>query len=113
MKNGELKQEAKESKEEGEGDGEEEVDNESVWDCGSPLYDSFELASLCHQLDRHLMLLPFTKGSGRLAFRPTYELDEFNGETIIWRGKKEEVDKKKSKVGLRNIYRAIAFWRKL
>jgi len=107
MKNEEVKKEAKESKEKG---GE---DNVSVWDCGSPLYDSFELASLCHQLDRHLMLLPFTKGSGRIALRPRDGHGEFNGETTIWTGKEEEIDNKKSKVGLRYIYRAIAFWRKL
>ncbi|CAO2178941.1 unnamed protein product [Urochloa humidicola] len=31
----------------------------SAWDCGSPLYDSFELASLHHVLESHLMVLPF------------------------------------------------------
>ncbi|KAG6502508.1 hypothetical protein ZIOFF_034789 [Zingiber officinale] len=29
-----------------------------VWDCGSPLYDSSELASLLHIIDRHTMTLP-------------------------------------------------------
>lgn len=27
----------------------------SVWDCGSPLYDSYELVTLNHLIDRHLM----------------------------------------------------------
>ncbi|KAF8695891.1 hypothetical protein HU200_036767 [Digitaria exilis] len=31
----------------------------ATWDCGSPLYDSFELASLHHILESHLMVLPF------------------------------------------------------
>ncbi|PVH38297.1 hypothetical protein PAHAL_5G221900 [Panicum hallii] len=31
----------------------------ATWDCGSPLYDSFELASLHHVLESHLMVLPF------------------------------------------------------
>jgi hypothetical protein len=43
--------------------GKEEDEEERVvlatWDCGSPLYDSFELASLHHVLERHLMVLPF------------------------------------------------------
>ncbi|KAG8043270.1 hypothetical protein GUJ93_ZPchr0010g8270 [Zizania palustris] len=34
-----------------------------AWDCGSPLYDSFELASVYGVLDRHLMTLPFAKRS--------------------------------------------------
>ncbi|XVE58016.1 hypothetical protein DITRI_Ditri04bG0136300 [Diplodiscus trichospermus] len=37
--------------------------NESynVWDCGSPLYDSYELASLGHILERHTMALPYAR----------------------------------------------------
>ncbi|KAK9143940.1 hypothetical protein Syun_013340 [Stephania yunnanensis] len=31
-----------------------------VWDCGSPLYDSFELVSLSHLIERNLMVLPFS-----------------------------------------------------
>lgn len=39
----------------------------SVWDCGSPLYDSYELASLAHLIDRNLMAFPppFHGGSRR------------------------------------------------
>lgn len=98
----------------------EAKDNDvSIWDCGSPLYDSFELASFCHQLDRHLMLLPFSKGSRRLTFRNSNEPDEFNDKTRMtvdssrrWRAKEEEIEKKKSKVGLKEICRAVTFWRK-
>ncbi|KAL6614815.1 hypothetical protein ACP70R_037085 [Stipagrostis hirtigluma subsp. patula] len=38
---------------------EEELVFAAAWDCGSPLYDSFELASLHHVLENHLMVLPF------------------------------------------------------
>jgi hypothetical protein len=34
-----------------------------TWDCGSPLYDYFELVSMYHVLDRHLMILPFPSGA--------------------------------------------------
>ncbi|KAF8695890.1 hypothetical protein HU200_036766 [Digitaria exilis] len=40
-------------------DEEEELVVLATWDCGSPLYDSFELASLHHILESHLMVLPF------------------------------------------------------
>jgi hypothetical protein len=31
----------------------------ATWDCGSPLYDSFELASVHYILEKHTMVLPF------------------------------------------------------
>lgn len=34
-----------------------------IWDCGSPLYDSFELASLSHLIERHMMTLPSSSSS--------------------------------------------------
>ncbi|XP_057981249.1 uncharacterized protein LOC131166688 [Malania oleifera] len=37
----------------------------AVWDCGSPLYDSYELASIGHLIERHLMALPSLGGSKR------------------------------------------------
>jgi hypothetical protein len=43
--------------------GEMEEGTPATWDCGSPLYDSFELVSLHHVLDRHLMILPFPIGA--------------------------------------------------
>lgn len=42
--------------------GKEEDEEEPVlatWDCGSPLYDSFEVASLHYVLEKHTMILPF------------------------------------------------------
>lgn len=37
---------------------EEEKAVSAIWDCGSPLYDSFELVSIIHLIERHLMVLP-------------------------------------------------------
>ncbi|KAL6842693.1 hypothetical protein ACP4OV_027537 [Aristida adscensionis] len=37
----------------------------AAWDCGSPLYDSFELASLHGVLESHLMVLPFPGPASR------------------------------------------------
>ncbi|XVE77253.1 hypothetical protein DITRI_Ditri13aG0047300 [Diplodiscus trichospermus] len=39
----------------------------AIWDCGSPLYDSYELVSLCHLIERHLMKLPSLGCSKRLT----------------------------------------------
>ncbi|KAF7826155.1 4-hydroxy-tetrahydrodipicolinate reductase [Senna tora] len=35
---------------------EEDQKTMAIWDCGSPLYDSYELMSLCNLIDKHLML---------------------------------------------------------
>ncbi|KAK7275334.1 hypothetical protein RIF29_16447 [Crotalaria pallida] len=46
-------------KSEEEEEEEEEVEKtKSMWDCGSPLYDSYELVSLDHVIDRNLMAFP-------------------------------------------------------
>lgn len=37
---------------------EEEEEVLATWDCGSPLYDSFEVASLHYVLEKHTMVLP-------------------------------------------------------
>ncbi|GAA0154366.1 hypothetical protein LIER_12364 [Lithospermum erythrorhizon] len=34
-----------------------------IWDCGSNLYDSYELVSLSNIIDRNLMVLPGLSGS--------------------------------------------------
>ena len=34
---------------------------QSPWDCGSPLYDAFELASVYSLIDTHLMALPYPR----------------------------------------------------
>uniref|UniRef100_A0A0E0PRI0 Uncharacterized protein n=2 Tax=Oryza TaxID=4527 RepID=A0A0E0PRI0_ORYRU len=45
---------------------EEVVVRRRAWDCGSPLYDSFELASVYGLLDSNLMALPFAERSAEL-----------------------------------------------
>ncbi|RDX73906.1 hypothetical protein CR513_46412, partial [Mucuna pruriens] len=42
---------------------EKEENAMSMWDCGSPLYDSYELVSFDHIIDRHLMEFPSSNGS--------------------------------------------------
>lgn len=37
----------------------EQKESDCIWDCGSPLYDSYELASFGHVLERHTMALPY------------------------------------------------------
>ncbi|KAK8611971.1 hypothetical protein V6N13_132005 [Hibiscus sabdariffa] len=49
-----------------EKNGEEEA-KFAIWDCGSPLYDSYELVSLSHLIERHLMKLPYLGSSKRLT----------------------------------------------
>lgn len=42
-----------------------------IWDCGSPLYDSYELASITNVLDKHLMKFPYViNRSTRSLVRP-------------------------------------------
>ncbi|XP_047167935.1 uncharacterized protein LOC124836776 [Vigna umbellata] len=55
-----LKEEAREKEE-----NEEEEKTMAIWDCGSPLYDSYELVSLDHIIDRHLMAFPSSNGSSK------------------------------------------------
>ncbi|KAJ8900617.1 hypothetical protein K2173_025394 [Erythroxylum novogranatense] len=45
----------------------EEVNSLALWDIGSPLYDSYELVSLSHLIERHLMIVPCLGGSKRVS----------------------------------------------
>ncbi|KAK6918250.1 Neprosin [Dillenia turbinata] len=38
----------------------EEEQATPIWDCGSPLYDSYELVSLSHHIERHLTTVPIS-----------------------------------------------------
>lgn len=42
----------------------------ATWDCGSSLYDSYELVSLSHVIERHLMEQPMTGISHPTDFTP-------------------------------------------
>lgn len=55
-------------------DQQEEEDDEkalAIWDLDSSLYDSHELVSLTHLIERHLMTLPSLGGSKRLSSKKT------------------------------------------
>lgn len=34
-----------------------------IWDCGSPLYDAYELVAVSNLMERHFMILPYLSGS--------------------------------------------------
>lgn len=46
---------------------EDQVAVVAIWDCGSPLYDSYELASLNHLLERHSIASPFLCHTSRFS----------------------------------------------
>lgn len=43
----------------------DEEEERRIWDCGSPLYDSFEVATVGHLIDRHALALVSPGGSMR------------------------------------------------
>ncbi|KAL9664815.1 hypothetical protein QQ045_020223 [Rhodiola kirilowii] len=103
-----MKNEKEEEKEE------EEEAAVKVWDCGSPLYDSYELAALGHVIDRHTMALPSPCGSFRFSFSfrvekriKTASFQELSGVCMrkkVGSGGKEKLKKKKNGLfGLRHV----------
>lgn len=46
---------------------EKEGKSRGVWDCGSPLYDSYELVSLSSIIERHIMKVPSLGRSKRVT----------------------------------------------
>lgn len=36
----------------------DQISSSIIWDCGSPLYDSYELVSLVNLIERNMMILP-------------------------------------------------------
>ncbi|KAK8921168.1 hypothetical protein KSP39_PZI019932 [Platanthera zijinensis] len=88
-----------------------------VWDCGSPLYDSFELASLCHVLDRHIMKLPYLPSlrspAGRFEPGGTQGMIAEAVSVRRCKMKREAPPKRRSAFGLTAFFRAVAFWKKL
>lgn len=87
-----------------EGDRKRDV---AIWDCGSPLYDSFELASLSHMLERHLMALPFTKD-------PLENFQGADGHSERMKVQIAKVERKRDKLRLlRAVFNALAFWRRI
>ncbi|PUZ55531.1 hypothetical protein GQ55_5G220200 [Panicum hallii var. hallii] len=94
----------------------------ATWDCGSPLYDSFELASLHHVLESHLMVLPFpgaavASRSRRLERRggTAPPPDETNNRSALRRRRKVGRRRKgwRGSKAAAAIFRAVTCWRKL
>lgn len=96
-----------------------------IWDCGSPLYDSCELVSLSHIIERHMMVCPsYVPGSKQSITHLSYpdeviisakgsskltSLSELLEKIIMWKrkvtrdqGKGKE--QKKIKIGFSGIY---------
>ncbi|GAV72083.1 hypothetical protein CFOL_v3_15572, partial [Cephalotus follicularis] len=55
----------------------------AIWDCGSPLYDSFELTTLSHLIEQHLMTLPSPGGSTRLTHKVSRPSNVITSTRII------------------------------
>lgn len=94
-----------------------EVIRVPVWDCGSHLYDSYELVSFSHLLDRHVTLLPFLKNSSKqpdcTGFCETDEVTRSRHQkkkAVMRRRIKKEKVKRKSKVIMSSVVKAIACW---
>ncbi|KAF3340107.1 hypothetical protein FCM35_KLT15878 [Carex littledalei] len=88
-----------------------------VWDCGSRLYDSYELVTFSHLLDRHVTLLPFLMNpSKQLDCTRFCETDEAARnrrqmkKVVMGRRIKKEKVKRKSKVIMSSVVKAIACW---
>lgn len=97
-------------------EGEEEEDEKSmkVWDCGSPLYDAYELVAVSHLVERHIMILPYLSGSRNLARTDEYlseaekgavETTENEGRAsvlgFLWKRKRGDGEKKEKEKGKR------------
>ncbi|KAG2725476.1 hypothetical protein I3760_01G068300 [Carya illinoinensis] len=62
------------------GGGEEAL---AIWDCGSPLYDSYELVSLAHIIERHLMKLPNISGGSKRFIARSFSLANNRVASIV------------------------------
>ncbi|TVU01719.1 hypothetical protein EJB05_52818, partial [Eragrostis curvula] len=90
----------------------------ATWDCGSPLYDSFELATLHHVLESHLMVLPFPS----TAVSRSRRLDHPSvvaGPDVTDRGATRRSRRNKRRTGWTGsraaavIYRVVTCWKGL
>lgn len=62
-------------------------EEKAKWDCGSPLYDSYELVKLNHLIDRNLMEFPSLHGS-----IPTFS---HHSHDVVMENKVDSLDKSK------------------
>uniref|UniRef100_A0A0E0JLX8 Uncharacterized protein n=1 Tax=Oryza punctata TaxID=4537 RepID=A0A0E0JLX8_ORYPU len=87
----------------------------AAWDCGSPLYDSFEVARMHHVLESHLMILPFPPDDAAaqrimLDGRRAVEVDDEHGAAARKNGSRRR--RTAGRKAAAAIYRAVACWRR-
>ncbi|XP_015696798.1 uncharacterized protein LOC107305012 [Oryza brachyantha] len=93
-------------------------DGKEMWDMGSSLYDSYELASLCQILDRHVGTgdLPLLHGEPRQEGQrigtgaPPPPKERRNAQAVVPRGAAQRGGGTGRKVTLRALFRAAASW---
>ncbi|XP_054796064.1 uncharacterized protein LOC129301528 [Prosopis cineraria] len=99
-----------------------------IWDCGSPLYDSYELVSLTHLIERHMMALPSPGGSRQInrEFCDAADLrssGKAGGSSVanrvggflvnwVWKRKRKKEKHRKVRTGFSGICDTIAWWKK-
>ncbi|PUZ64707.1 hypothetical protein GQ55_3G164500 [Panicum hallii var. hallii] len=90
----------------------------SPWDCGSPLYDAFELASVYRVLDTHLMALPYARRASPPRARGTGDVAALAERAAVavaktkGRGRRRRTVTKAARVSgkavLHSIFRSVA-----
>ncbi|BAD72400.1 hypothetical protein [Oryza sativa Japonica Group] len=101
---------------------EQEAARGAAWDCGSPLYDSFEVARLHHVLESNLMILPpfppdddDDAAAQRIMLddgRRAAEVDDANGAAARKSGGRRRKRRTAGWKAAAAIYRAVACWRR-
>nr|XP_004494971.1 uncharacterized protein LOC101510241 [Cicer arietinum] len=67
------------------GSGKEEGIGHPIWDCGSLLYDSHELVSIVHAIERHMMLWP-NHGDSKPIVAQYYDPEEVTSIQNVSKG---------------------------
>lgn len=93
-----------------------------IWDCGSPLYDSCELVSFSHIIERHMMELPYLDGSKQIITKFSnidevvissgnaqgsskwINLSDFFEKIFMWKRKVKGKKHKKIQIGFFGFY---------
>ncbi|KAL3615700.1 hypothetical protein CASFOL_041361 [Castilleja foliolosa] len=83
-----------------------------IWDCGSPLYDSYELVALTNIIERKFMIFPnYLSGSRKAAAfpPPPPKLVADEAATAMKRRRK-----KKKEIGMSKLFFYVkSLWKKL
>ncbi|XVF22412.1 hypothetical protein REPUB_Repub12eG0170100 [Reevesia pubescens] len=83
----------------------------AIWDCGGPLYDSYELVSLSHLIERRLMKLPSLGGSKRLTTRFSHQSD-VNSATIADSTRNARAKESSSVMSSLGEFLGTKFWKR-